>query len=56
MGGEALGPLKAQCPSVGECHSGEGSGWVVGGTPSQKQGKRGWDMGFMGETGKGENT
>ena len=20
MGGEALGPVKAQCPNVGECH------------------------------------
>ena len=23
MGGEALGPGKAPCPSVGECHGGE---------------------------------
>ena len=23
MGGEALGPVKAQCPSVGECQGGE---------------------------------
>jgi hypothetical protein len=23
MGGEGLGPVKAQCPSVGECHEGE---------------------------------
>jgi hypothetical protein len=23
MGGEVLGPVKARCPSVGECHGGE---------------------------------
>ena len=30
MGGEALGLVKAQCPSVGECQGGEGGvgGWV----------------------------
>jgi hypothetical protein len=29
MGGEALGPVKARCPSVWECQDGEGSsGWV----------------------------
>jgi hypothetical protein len=30
MGGEALGPVKARCPSVGECQGGEGGGcgWV----------------------------
>jgi len=30
--GEALGPVKAGCPSVGECHDREagGSGWVGG--------------------------
>jgi hypothetical protein len=29
IGGEALGPVKAQCPSVGECHGGEAGvgGW-----------------------------
>jgi hypothetical protein len=32
MGGEALGPMKAQCPSVGECQDREvGSGWIGGG-------------------------
>ena len=30
MGGEALGPEKAQCPSVGECQGGEtGVGGLV---------------------------
>jgi hypothetical protein len=30
MGGEALGPVKTQCPSVGECQGGEAGvgGWV----------------------------
>ena len=30
MGGKALGPTKAQCPSVGECQAGEvgGGEWV----------------------------
>jgi hypothetical protein len=30
MGGEALGPVKAQCPNVGECQNQEaGVGWLV---------------------------
>lgn len=35
MGEEALGPVKAPCPSVGECQGGEaGVGeWVGGGAP-----------------------
>jgi hypothetical protein len=29
MGGEALGPVKVLCPSIGECQGpGSGSGWV----------------------------
>jgi len=33
MGGEALGLVKARCPSVGECQGREagGSGWMGGG-------------------------
>jgi len=27
MGGEALGPVKVMCPSIGDCQ-GSGSGWV----------------------------
>ena len=48
MGGEVLGPVKAPCPSVGECQGGEagGSGWVDGGASSQKQREGGWYKGF----------
>jgi hypothetical protein len=43
MGGEALGPMKAQCPSVGECQDGEvGVGRWVGEHPHRS---RGWGMG-----------
>jgi hypothetical protein len=28
MGGEALGPVKAPCPSVGDARARNGSGWV----------------------------
>ena len=54
MGGEALGPVKDQCPSVGKCQAREvGSGWVGGGTPSQKQGEGEWDRRFSeGKLGK----
>jgi hypothetical protein len=36
MGEEALGPMKAQCSSVGECQGGEAGvgGQVSRGTPS----------------------
>jgi len=36
MGGEALGPVKARCPSVGKCQGGEvrRSGCVGAGAPS----------------------
>ena len=37
MGGEALCPVKALCPSVGECHSQEAEGG--------EQGKREGDKG-----------
>ena len=41
MGGEALGPVKARCPSVGECQGQEagGGGWV-GEHPHRNMGKR----------------
>jgi hypothetical protein len=49
MGGEALGPGKAQCPSVGECQDREVG---VGGLVTRGMGK--WDRGFSeGKTGKG---
>jgi hypothetical protein len=43
MRGEALGPVKAQFPSIGECHD-EEAGVVV-------LGRRGWERieGFRGE-------
>jgi hypothetical protein len=48
-GGEALGPEKAQCPSVGECQDREAG---VGGLVSR--GMEGWDRGFSeGKSGKG---
>jgi hypothetical protein len=50
MGGEALGSVKVQCPSVGECEDRETG---VGGLVS-----RGWRMGqevFKGETRKWDN-
>ena len=48
MGGEALGLVKAQCPSVGECQDGEarvgglvsrGLGDGIGGFLERKRGK-----------------
>jgi len=54
--GETLGPVKARCPSVGECHGREagGSGSVGGEAPSWRHGLGGWDGGFMeGKLGKG---
>ena len=48
MGGEALGPVKALCPSVGECQGQEAG---VGGLGSRGKGK-----GIFGrETRKGDN-
>jgi hypothetical protein len=45
--GEALGPLKARCPSVGECHGSEvrvdGS---LGEHPHRSRGLGGWDSEF----------
>jgi hypothetical protein len=47
MGVEALGPMKARCPSIGECQGGKAgvSGWEstlieAGGFLEAKQGKR----------------
>ena len=55
MGGETLGPVKAQCPSVGECQSREAGmgGWV--GEHSHRTTGRGRGYGISGgETGKGD--
>jgi hypothetical protein len=46
MGGEALGPVKVLCPSIGECHDWEwewvscGAGGRVRGFSEGKLGKR----------------
>jgi hypothetical protein len=40
MGGEALGPVKAGCPSVGECQGGKaGVGGWVGEHPHRNRGR-----------------
>ena len=53
MGEEALGPVKAGCPRVGEFEGGEvGVGWE---TPSYKQGEGRWNREFLGGIGKGYN-
>jgi hypothetical protein len=58
MGGEALGPVKAQCLSVEECQGREvGVGGYVGGGSTLIE-TRGGGMGcgvFRGETRKGDN-
>ena len=47
MGGETLSPVKAQCPSVGECQGGEsGVGGLVGEPPHKSSG--GGIGGFLG--------
>jgi hypothetical protein len=45
MGGEALGPVKTQCPSVGECQGNEVdmSGWV--GEHPHRSKRRGYGIG-----------
>ena len=51
MGGKALGPVKAQCPSVGQCQDMDGG---VDGLVSR--GERGWEREvFRGETRKEDN-
>jgi len=59
MGGEALGPANAQCPSVGKCQGREvGVGGGVEEHPHKSRGREdgmrgGWVS--RGETRKGEN-
>ena len=54
MGEEALGLVKAQCPSVGDPRAERWEWWLSGGAPSQKQAGVGWDRGFPeGKLGKG---
>jgi hypothetical protein len=54
MGGEALGPVKARCPSVGEYQCQEAE---VGGLVSKEKGEyegEGMEI-FRGKTRKGDN-
>ena len=37
MGGEALGPVKVLCPSVGECQGQEEVGWTGGGSGGNRR-------------------
>jgi hypothetical protein len=52
MGGEPLGPVKAQCPSVGECQGREAG---VGGWRNTLIEAGGGEGTFRGETRKGDN-
>jgi hypothetical protein len=49
MGGEALGPVKVLCPSIGECQDQEW-GWMGWGAGGGGEGDRGV---FEGKLGKG---
>ena len=52
MGGEALGPVKALCPSVGECQGQEvGVGGLV--NRGRGEGLSGWGFFLEGKPGKG---
>jgi hypothetical protein len=50
MGGEALGLVKALCPSVGEC---QGQELEVGGLGSNGQGEGIGNKGFLGNQERG---
>jgi hypothetical protein len=53
MGGEALGPVKAQCPNVEELEGGKmGVSRWVGEHPHRSRG-RAWVRGLLREPGKG---
>jgi hypothetical protein len=51
MGGEAFGPVKARCPSVGECQGREAGvgGWVGGwvGEHPHRSRRGGWARRFL---------
>ena len=56
MGGESLGPLKAQFPSVGACQGGEvGVGRREGDPPHRSRGRGNRRGGSGGETRKLDN-
>ena len=48
MGEEALGPVKARCPSAGECEGGEAGVGVWVGNTLIEVGNR-WDRGLLEE-------
>ena len=53
MGGEALGPVKVLCPSIGECQSSEvGVGGWMGGLGSRGRWRGDWRF-SEGKLGKG---
>jgi hypothetical protein len=53
MGGETFGPMKAVCPSIGECQGQEAG---VGGLVSRRRGDgMGGRVFFRGESRKGDN-
>ena len=53
VGGEALGPVKARCPSVGKCQVGEaGVGRQMREHPHVSR-EREWDREFQGGTERG---
>jgi hypothetical protein len=47
MGGEAFGPVKVLCPSIGECQ-GQDAEWVVG-EQREGEGDRGFSEGKLGK-------
>jgi len=55
MGGEALGPVKAQCPSIGKCQDVKaGVAKWLGEHPHRSRGEGKWDRGVEeGKLGKG---
>ena len=56
MGGEDLDPVKAPCPSVGECQSSKaGVCGLVGEHPYRSRGREYGTGDFQGGTGKGDN-
>jgi hypothetical protein len=52
---QALGPVKAQCPSVGDTRAWRGGGWVGGEHSHRSRGRVYGIGGLRGETRKGDN-
>ena len=55
MGGEVIGPVKAQCPSVRECQGGEAEVWGRGEHPHRSRAREGGIGGSGGEARKRDN-